>query len=163
MCGYYLLRLKAYPQLVCCAAGCYGSPPFYSVSVTPDFFRCYGPPLLIYRHQQRMTELCINLPSGGFLSLRVFPPFKLVLLGSGYRPRSWLLRRRLVPSCGDRVFRVFSCSPLLNIIMTEPDPIKVLMRNAAAGFQHHVSDACAPPGLLRGAGISVYSYIKHDE
>ena len=47
-------------------------------------------------------ELCINLPSGGFLSLRVFPPFKLVLFGSGYRPRTWLLRRRLVPSCGDR-------------------------------------------------------------
>lgn len=31
----------------------------------------------------RMTELCINLPSGGFLSLRVFPPFKFVFVAQG--------------------------------------------------------------------------------
>jgi hypothetical protein len=124
-------------------------------------------PLLIYRHQRRMTELCTNLPSGIYLSLRVFPPFKLVLFGSGYRPRSWLLRRRWVPSWGGPFSADASSIDALSaviipyvIIMTESDPIKVLLYGVVC--PSHIC-CVRSAGTLRGAGLDVYSYIKHDE
>ena len=43
-------------------------------------------PLLIYRHQQRMTELCINLPSGIYLSAVVFLLSSLFFLAQGIVP-----------------------------------------------------------------------------
>ena len=51
-------------------------------------------------------ELCINLPSGIFLSAS-FSSFQACISGSGYRPHSWLLRRRLVPSRGTVLICVF--------------------------------------------------------
>ena len=84
-------------------------------------------PLLIYRHQRRMTELCINLPSGGFSEPACGSSFLSLYFGSGYRPRSWLLRRRLVPSCGDRsisFFLMFSSSHYNNDIPEQVTPTK---------------------------------------
>ena len=67
-------------------------------------------------------ELCINLPSGIFLSAS-FSSFQACISGSGYRPHSWLLHRRWVPSCGDReIFLLptpFSC---LDLSMTYTEP-----------------------------------------
>ena len=78
-------------------------------------------------------ELCINLPSGVFLSLRVFPPFKLVFwlrvsssqlaAASAFGPVMW------GPFSAD-ASSIDALSAVIIpyvIIMTESDPIKVLM------------------------------------
>ena len=109
-------------------------------------------------------ESFTNLPSGGFLSLYVFPPFKLVFwlrvvsspqlaAASALSPVMW----------GPFSVGTSLLSPFFQYNNDRGRPISVLMCGTAAGFSHHTSAACAPPGLLRGAGISVYSYIKHDE
>ena len=80
-----------------------------------------------------MTELCTNMPSGGFLSLCVFPPFKLVFwlrvsspqlaAASALSPVMW------GPFSADAssIDALPTVVILYIIIMTESDPIKVLM------------------------------------
>ena len=85
-----------------------------------------------------------------------FPPFKLVLFGSGYRPRSWLLRRRWVPSCVNRVFLFFLVSSYLHYNNDRMRYITVLMYVAAADFQHHVSDALST-GFLWERATSLFT------
>lgn len=99
-CGYYLLRLKAYPHLVCSRRG---------VMVHP---------LLIYRHQRRMTELCTTLPSGIYLSA-LFSSFQACILAQGIVPAAGCC-----VGVGSRhVGTVFFCSfwfhHIYTIIMTE--------------------------------------------
>ena len=104
-------------------------------------------PLLIYRHQRRMTELCINLPSGIYLSAS-FSSFQACILAQG-----------IVPTAGccvgvgsrhvETVFFLFFL--VLSYLHYNNDRIRyitVSMYVAAAGFLHHVSDVCSPPGFF---------------
>ena len=101
-------------------------------------------------------ELCINLPSGIYLSasfssfqacsfwLRVSSP--QLAAASALGPVMW-------GPCFSR-FLMFSSSRYNN---DRKRGITVLMCNAAAGFQHHVSDACSPPGFLRERDTSPFT------
>lgn len=90
-------------------------------------------PLLIYRHQRRMTELCINLPTGIYLSAS-FSSFQACILAQGIVPTAGCCVGVGSRHVGTVLFCSFLVLSYLHYNNDRERPISVLMCDAAAGF-----------------------------